>query len=152
MPRFGRVREWDNQSLTDGTLCPMLAADNNGSGPMDLFAHRSGHRGAGIGRAVILVAAFAVSGCALIPDSAGCEVEHVSHPLAGWPVSARDTEDGLSQFNVYAKWQIGERGYLQRAVGWNLRGENGGGFYGPEWTYTARIGVELWSKDRSARR
>lgn len=94
----------------------------------------------------IAIASMFLVGCSsLPPDSIRAEVEHVSHPLAGWPVSASNTEDGLSQANVVARWQSG-RVYVEHGLGWNLQGENGGGFYGPALTYTGRIGVELWSR------
>jgi hypothetical protein len=85
------------------------------------------------------------SACTALPSGARLEVEHVSHPLAGWPVSAKNTEDGLSQANAILRWQRG-RTYVEQGLGYNLKGENGGGFYGPELTYTARFGVELWSR------
>lgn len=89
----------------------------------------------------LLLTTLALTGC----TSVGVEIEHNSHPLAGWPVSARDTEDSLSQANVIARWQKG-RVYAEQGLGVNLRGENGGGFFGPELTYTARVGVQLWSR------
>lgn len=100
------------------------------------------------GLILILVALIVVacSGCAAMPDSAGAELEHVSHPLAGWPVSANNTEDGLSQLNAYARWHFGTRGYIEQAIGYNLQGEGGGGFYGPALTYTGRVGVALWAR------
>lgn len=87
--------------------------------------------------------AIALPGCGVMPSSVRAEVEHVSHPLAGWPVSAGSTEDGLSQFNVIGHWQTG-RIYVENGIGYNLQGRDGGGFYGPGLTYTGRIGVQLW--------
>lgn len=95
---------------------------------------------------LVLLIIVACSGCVVMPDSAGAELEHVSHPLAGWPVSADNTEDGLSQINAYAKWHISQHVYVEQALGYNLQGTGGGGFYGPALTYTGRIGVELWSR------
>lgn len=89
--------------------------------------------------------ALALSGCMSLPTSVSGEIEHVSHPLAGWPVSASNTEDGLSQFNLIARWQSG-RVYVEHGLGLNLQGRDGGGFVGPGLTYTGRIGVALWSR------
>ena len=94
--------------------------------------------------AVLLILATC-SACSVMPTSLRAEVEHVSHPLAGWPVSADNTEDGLSQVNVVAHWQHG-RLYVENALGYNLQGENGGGFYGPGLTYTGRVGVQLFGR------
>lgn len=91
------------------------------------------------------LALTALTGCAALPDSARVEMEHVSHPLAGWPVSAKDTEDALNQANAILRWQRG-RVYVEQGLGYNLKGENGGGFYGPELTYTGRVGFEIWSR------
>jgi hypothetical protein len=96
-------------------------------------------------KTLALLIALSMTGCAVIPDSTRLELEHVSHPLAGWPVSANNTEDGLSQVNLIGHWQSG-RVYVEQGLGYNLQGENGGGFYGPELTYTGRIGVMLWNR------
>lgn len=92
--------------------------------------------------AVTLLATL-LQGCAAMPATVRAELEHVSHPLAGWPVSAANTEDGLSQFNVIGHWRSG-RVYVEHGLGWNLQGRDGGGFYGPGLTYTGRVGVQLW--------
>lgn len=94
--------------------------------------------------AILAAAALAMTGCAVLPDSANVEILHASHPLAGWPVSANNTEDGLSEVNVVARWQHGNV-YVENALGYNLQGTNGGGFFGPSLTYTGRIGYQLWS-------
>jgi hypothetical protein len=96
-------------------------------------------------KTLALLIALSMTGCAVIPDSTRLELEHVSHPLAGWPVSANNTEDGLSQVNLIGHWQSG-RVYVEQGLGYNLQGENGGGFYGPGLTYTGRIGVQFWSR------
>lgn len=93
----------------------------------------------------LLAAAIALTGCSVAPDSVSTELEHVSHPLAGWPVSASNTEDALTQVNIIARWQTG-RLYVEHGIGWNVQGENGGGFYGPGLTYTGRVGVTLWNR------
>lgn len=89
--------------------------------------------------------ALSMTACSVMPTSARMELEHVSHPLAGWPVSANNTEDGLSQANVILHWQSG-RVYVENALGYNLQGAGGGGFAGPGLTYTGRIGVQFWSR------
>jgi hypothetical protein len=96
-------------------------------------------------KTLALLIALSMTGCAVMPNSTRLELEHVSHPLAGWPVSANNTEDGLSQVNLIGHWQSG-RVYVEQGLGYNLQGENGGGFYGPELTYTGRIGVLLWNR------
>jgi hypothetical protein len=96
-------------------------------------------------KTLALLIALSMTACSVMPTSARMELEHVSHPLAGWPVSANNTEDGLSQLNVIGHWQSG-RVYVEQGLGYNLQGENGGGFYGPGLTYTGRIGVQFWSR------
>lgn len=93
----------------------------------------------------VLAAALALTGCVSAPHSVSTEIEHVSHPLAGWPVSASNTEDALSQANVIARWENG-RVYVEHGLGYNLQGRDGGGFYGPGLTYTGRVGVKLWER------
>lgn len=117
---------------------------------MDLHAHRSvGHRGAGIGRAVfiiglILVVAAILSGCAsIVPDAVRGEWSHTSHVFAGPPFGPKYEEDSLDTANVIARWQNG-RLYSEIGVGYKLAD---GGFFGPDLTFTSRIGVELWKKD-----
>lgn len=92
--------------------------------------------------AVVLIV-HAVSGCAsLAPASTKLEFEHVSHPLAGWPVGARDQEDALTQANGLLVWRA-ERAYVEAGLGYNLRGRDGGGIYGPTLTGTVRAGMEI---------
>lgn len=94
----------------------------------------------------LIVAAMFLGACTTLqPGSVRTELEHISHPLAGWPVNASNNEDGLTQANVIARWQSG-RFYVENGLGWNVQGENGGGFYGPGLTYTGRVGVEIWSR------
>jgi hypothetical protein len=87
---------------------------------------------------LILAISLTLTGCA---TSIRTEVEHVSHPLAGWPVSDRYTEDGLSQANVIVHWQKADW-YVDAGLGYNLKGRNGGGYYGPALTSTVRAGRE----------
>lgn len=98
-------------------------------------------------RRLPLIAAvlMALPACSLAPHQLHAEIEHVSHPTAGWPVSASNTEDGLSQASLIARWQKG-RAYVEHGLGYNLQGEHGGGFHGPALTYTGRVGIELWRR------
>jgi hypothetical protein len=94
---------------------------------------------------MILMVAMSMTACSVMPTSARMELEHVSHPLAGWPVSANNTEDALSQVSVIGHWQSG-RVYVENGLGWNLQGADGAGFKGPGLTYTGRIGIQFWSR------
>jgi hypothetical protein len=95
---------------------------------------------------IVILASLVLSACTTLhPDSVRTEFEHISHPLAGWPINASNNEDALTQANVIARWQSG-RFYVENGLGWNVQGEHGGGFYGPGLTYTVRVGVELWSR------
>lgn len=88
-------------------------------------------------KATLILAALALTGCA---TSVKIEAEHVSHPLAGWPVSDRHTEDSLTQANVLLSWQ--RKGwYVDAGIGENL--DRSGGFYGPALTGTVRAGREF---------
>lgn len=99
-------------------------------------------------------AGLSAQGCALVPQSGALELEHISHPLVGYPLTeARDAsgvgvEDGLSQLNLVAHWQLSPRLSIENALGWNLQGTNGGGFYGPSLTYSGRIRVALWGSTK----
>lgn len=97
-------------------------------------------RARAIGQAVVLLVALILlsqlGGCsAMRPTGATVELEHVSHPLAGWPTGPSNEEDGLSQVSGLLEWDIaGFR--LQQGLGYKLEQ---GGFKGPELTYTGRI-------------
>lgn len=92
--------------------------------------------------ATVFPVAVLATGCAAIaPTSARLELEHVSHPLIGWPVD-QQREDGVSQANALLRWQRG-RFFVEQGLGYNLEGANGGGFEGPALTYTGRVGVEF---------
>ena len=93
---------------------------------------------------VLIFPALVLCGCAsLAPDGARIELEHISHPLVGQPFFGGPTEeDALTQANAILHWQRG-RFYVEQGVGYNLLGRDGGGFYGPGFTYTARAGVSF---------
>jgi hypothetical protein len=77
-------------------------------------------------KTLALLIALSMTGCAVMPDSTRLELEHVSHPLAGWPVSANNTEDGLTQVNVIGHWQSG-RVYVETRPWLQLAGRRTAG-------------------------
>jgi hypothetical protein len=93
-----------------------------------------------VNRALLAAVLLVLQGCA--STSLQVEVEHVSHPTDGWPFGSRYEEDGLTQASVLAGWRFG-RTYIDAGVGANLRGRNGGGFYGSPITGTVRAGYVL---------
>lgn len=88
----------------------------------------------------IFIAAALLSGCA----SAGLRIEldHDSHPFDGVPFGPRLEEDSLTQVTAIASWRRG-RTYVEVGTGYNLRGRDGGGFYGSPWTGTVRAGYVI---------
>ena len=92
-------------------------------------------------RAAILAALSSVLlGCASVqPDYLFAEAEHVSHPFAGYPFGPASDEDCLNQQNVGAGWSRGGA-YVEQSLGVKL---NDCGFYGPDLTYTLRIGYRI---------
>jgi hypothetical protein len=83
-----------------------------------------------------------LTGCAALPTHVKVEVEHISHPLAGWPCSDKYTEDAVTEASTLAVWRS-EHLYLEAGVGYNLKGANGSGFYGPALTGIVRAGAEI---------
>lgn len=98
---------------------------------------------------IALASIVCLSGCkgtgALAPDALRLGVDHVSHPTAGWPVGSKNQEDGLTATTATAVWRRGAW-YAETGLGLNLKGSNGGGFYGPALTYHGRIGREFQLK------
>jgi|SRR6185369_5038451 len=89
-----------------------------------------------------------VSGCAAMPDRARVELSHDSHSTAGAVGCHQQcAEDGLSRASLILKWQRGPV-TIEMGEGWNLRGRNGGGFYGPGEVFTGRVGYEFNLKGR----
>ncbi len=81
--------------------------------------------------------------------SQGCsylklEAEHISHPMAGYPVGPADQEDTLNQVNACLgkRARLGVRAmwYAEHCLGYKV---TDGGFYGPSLTYTGRTGIEI---------
>lgn len=89
--------------------------------------------------AVILAAALLTAGCAALPTGARVEVEHISHPLAGWPCGPKLEEDALTQVNALAVWRKGNS-FVETGLGYKIASQ---GFYGPALTFTARAGHEF---------
>jgi hypothetical protein len=84
------------------------------------------------------------AGCsALRPTYYKAEIEHVSHPFAGWPFGPADEEDALTQANLLT---VIERGNLsiEQGLGYKIdSGGLGGGFEGPHLTYIGRISYKF---------
>ena len=89
---------------------------------------------------------FLFSVCILLTGCASygrVELEHVSHPFAGWPVERQcGSEDGVTQASAILGWKRGGA-YVEAGMGYNLEGKNGGGFYGPAVTGTVRAGYQV---------
>jgi len=91
----------------------------------------------------LLLGCAALTGCAAMPDRARIELSHDSHATTGSAhCSQQCSEDGLSRASLILKWQRGPV-TIEAGEGWNLRGRNGGGFYGPGEVFTGRIGYEF---------
>ena len=90
----------------------------------------------------------ALTGCSVMPDRARVELSHDSHATAGSAGCTQGcAEDGLSRASLILKWQRGPV-TIEAGEGWNLKGRNGGGFYGPSEVFTGRIGYEFSLKGR----
>lgn len=100
-------------------------------------------RGVVIGAATMLLLTTCVGCASLAPTHYAVEVEHVSHPLVGWPFTDRYDEDELTQANGRVSWRADNGAYLDAALGVNLHAA--GGFYGPRFTGTVRVGKE-WKR------
>lgn len=96
-------------------------------------------------RMILLAAALAAACCcACVPQRVGVELEHVSHPTAGWPLEPQQgSEDALTHVQALAQWDHGGA-YLALGLGVKVQGENGGGFYGPALTGSVRAGY-MWT-------
>lgn len=93
-----------------------------------------------LSRLLLVSLMLVASGCV----SVRTELEHTSHLLSGAPFKSDESEDGLSTINVIARWQEG-RLYVEQGLGYKIYDE---GFDGPDMTYTARFGVELWNRKK----
>jgi hypothetical protein len=84
----------------------------------------------------------------LIPDMIDLETIHVSHATTG-SIGCRSAckEDALTAVSVSATWRL-QGFYVTVGEGYNVRGRNGGGFYGPGEVTTVRAGYSFQLKDR----
>lgn len=86
-----------------------------------------------------------LSGCsALIPTGVRTELSHDSHATVGSVhcASGACTEDGLTRASVLLQWQH-DGLLIEAGEGLNLRGRNGGGFYGPAEVFTGRVSYTI---------
>lgn len=98
-------------------------------------------------RVVRLLAVLAV--CVLALLATGCanltpvlEVEHISHPGAGWPVGPADEEAQLTQGNALVRYRKGGL-YIDAGIGVKLYEKSQLDFVGPRVTGTVRVGYEF---------
>lgn len=70
------------------------------------------------------------------------EVDHISHPMAGWPCGPANEEAQLTQLNALLHWQRGGW-YADAGIGWKLAEKTQWDFVGPKLTGTVRIGREF---------
>jgi hypothetical protein len=91
---------------------------------------------------LIALAALALAGCSVAPDSVSLEQMHVSHPLLGPPFGPSIEEDTLDVLGVRTRWTRGPY-YVEAGLGQQMKDS---GFYGDGIIFTSRVGVTLWSK------
>lgn len=84
-----------------------------------------------------ILACVLLAACA--PQRMRVGIDHVSHPLVGWPFSPASDEDAITEARVALEWQRG-CAYFAAGVGVNLYGRNGSGFYGPPLTGNVSTG------------
>lgn len=100
-------------------------------------------------KALILIAAAAASGCAVMPNSVSPEFEHISHATQHF--GANHTNYGANIANITAEWDVGRHVYVTLAEGIDLdrhyRDINSyGNIVGPREEFTARIGYKFITK------
>src|SRR5688572_10945934 len=88
-----------------------------------------------IAAALSLLVGTSCTGCSTngvtaLPGYSGIEIEHISHPLAGFPFGPANEEDALSHLNGFVGWTKG-RMYSEVTLGYSLADS---GFYGPRLT------------------
>src|SRR5688572_13497761 len=88
---------------------------------------------------VLFLAIVLLCGCSTL----SAEVSHVSHPLRGAPFGPEWEEDTLDTVGVVARRDYG-RVYVEQSLAYRWRD---GGFYGDDFIYQGRIGVQLWRRD-----
>ncbi len=89
--------------------------------------------------ALLAACLIALQGC----TSLSAEINHTSHPLAGYPVGPAYQEDtlNLAQLCAGAEYRHGVRllWYVENCLGYKL---TSGGFVGPDLTYQGSAGVK----------
>lgn len=91
---------------------------------------------------VVIALALVLVGCQTIePNKVRVQTTHISHLTAGAPFGARSEEDGLTIVELTARWEL-KGAFVEVGEGYNVRGRNGGGFYGPAETTSLRLGYE----------
>ena len=80
------------------------------------------------------------------PARFAVEVEHVSHPFAGWPFGPVDGEAQLTQANALLGWEHGGW-YTTTGIGLKLYEKSQRDFVGPDLTGIVRVG-KSWSLRR----
>lgn len=93
------------------------------------------------------IACLLLTGCGAVPicekQSVRSEYEHVSHLTAGPPFGPAWEEDSLDQISIIGRCSNG-RTYVEMGLGYVL---TDGGFYGPDETFTGRVGYYLLGED-----
>lgn len=93
------------------------------------------------------IACLLLTGCSTVPfcekQSVRSEYEHVSHVTAGPPFGPQSEEDWLDQVSIIGRCTRG-RTYVEMGFGYVL---TNGGFYGPDETFTGRVGHYLLGED-----
>lgn len=92
----------------------------------------------------VTLAVIQLAGCVALPDYAGMDVEHISHPLAGPPFGPTSDEDSLNHIRGFVGWRHG-RAFCEVSLGYKL---TDGGFYGPRMTANANVGLMLFGERR----
>lgn len=87
-----------------------------------------------------LAACLALSAC--VAPTLRIEAEHISHPMAGWPVGPADEEAQITQMSALLHWQRGPW-YASVGVGVKVYEKTPWDFVGPDMTGTVRIGREF---------
>lgn len=99
-------------------------------------------------KALIGLAALALTGCALAPNTVTPFVEHVSHVSQHF--GPNPTHYGFEQIAVAARWKA-KGAFLEMSEGYNpgsrnSHGEACDGLYGGHEVFTARVGYEFTVK------
>jgi hypothetical protein len=88
---------------------------------------------------VLFFAIVLLCGCSTL----SVEVSHVSHPLRGEPFGPMNEEDTLDTVGFVSRREYG-RVYVEHGLAYRWRD---GGFYGDDFIYQGRVGVQLWRRN-----